>query len=223
MRVLLIAVITIAGIFTAYHYLSKADEKPLPIINPVDVKEEMVDRDLVRKGIGHRIGEFSFTDQRGKAYGLRDVKDKIFVAEYFFTSCGTICPVMTAQMERVQKAFKGNERVKILSFTVDPENDTVARMAEYAKMHGADSEQWHFLTGRKQDLYSAARRYFFILKPAEAENQGDAGSDFIHTNNFVLVDGEQRIRGYYDGTDGKEVDALIRDIGRLLEEEAAGS
>lgn len=217
MRILLVAVITIIGIVTVYFMTKPSGEKSLPVINPVDVPSEMVDRDLVRKGLGHRIGEFTFTDQNNKPFGLKDVKGKVFVAEYFFTNCGTICPKMTAQMERVQKRFRGNEQFAILSFTVDPANDTVARMAEYAAMHGADNSQWHFLTGSEQDLYSVARRYFFILKPAEVRNQGDAGSDFIHTDNFVLVDQQQRIRGYYDGTSEKEVNMLMHDIERLLE------
>jgi len=216
MRVLLIAVIAIAGIITAYIMTKPSEEKPLPVINPIDLNAEMVDRDLVRQGFGHKIGEFSFTDQNNKVFGLKDVKGKVFVAEYFFTNCGTICPRMTAQMERVQQRFRGNKNFEILSFTVDPANDTVARMAEYAKMHKADNSQWHFLTGKQEDLYRVARRSFFVLKRAEAQNQGDVGSDFIHTNNFVLVDQQQRIRGYYDGTSEKEVDQLMHDIEHLL-------
>ena len=217
MRVIIVGIIAIIGIITAYMMTKPSDEKALPIINPIDVNEEMVDRDLVRQGFGHKIGTFSFTDQTNQAYGSKDVKGKVFVAEYFFTNCGTICPKMTAQMERVQQRFNGNNELKILSFTVDPTNDTAARMAEYAKLHKANNKQWHFLTGTQEELYRIARRYFFILKPAEVKNQGDVGSDFIHTNNFVLVDQQQRIRGYYDGTSEKEVDQLMKDIERLLE------
>lgn len=218
MRILIIGVFAIAGIIFTYLMIKPPDEKSLPVINPVDVNPEMVDRDLVRQGFGHKIGEFSFTDQLNKAFGKNDVSGKVFVAEYFFTTCGTICPRMTAQMERVQQRFRGNKNFAILSFTVDPETDNVERMAEYARLHHADNSQWHFLTGSREDLYSAARRYFFILKPAEAKNQGDVGSDFIHTNNFVLVDKQLRIRGYYDGTSEKDVDALMTDIQRLLDE-----
>ena len=218
MRVIILGIIAIVGIIIAYMMTKPSTEKKLPVINPIDLNEEMVDRDLVRQGFGHKIGSFSFTDQRNQTYGLKDVKGKVFVAEYFFTTCGTICPKMTAQMERVQKRFNGNHEFKILSFTVDPKNDSVARMAEYAKLHKANNKQWHFLTGSQAELYRIARRYFFILKPAEAQNQGDVGSDFIHTNNFVLVDQQQRIRGYYDGTSEKEVDELMEDIERLLEE-----
>ncbi|AEA43483.1 SCO family protein [Fluviicola taffensis] len=217
MRVLIVALIFIVGITVAY-FLNQPSEKPLKIYNPVDVESEMVEKDLARKGYGHTIQEFSFTDQTGKSYGSKDLKGKIYVAEYFFTTCGTICPRMNQEMMRVQKAYQRNEQFKILSFTVDPETDSVAQMKIYADGHGADPKQWHFLTGDKKDLYKLARRSFFVLKPAEAANQGDVGSDFIHTNYFVLVDTKKQIRGYYDGTSSKEVDKLIGDIGKLLEE-----
>ena len=193
-------------------------EKPLPIINPVDLSEEMVDPELLRIGYGHTIGDFSFKDQTGQLFTQKQLKGKVFVAEYFFTTCGTICPKMNVQMQRVQEAFNSNYKVQILSFTVNPEVDTVEQMQRYANEHGADAKQWHFLTGEKDKLYDLARKSFFVLKPAEAENQGDVGSDFIHTNNFVLVDQKMRIRGYYDGTSIKEVDKLIHDIEHLLEE-----
>ncbi|MES2556742.1 MAG: SCO family protein [Bacteroidota bacterium] len=218
MRVAIILVIALAGIITAYLITKPSDEKPLPVINPVDLNAEMVDPDLVRQGFGHKIGDFSFTDQTNKAFGLKDLKGKVFVAEYFFSTCATICPKMTAQMERVHNHFKQNNQVAILSFTVDPETDSVARLAEYAQLHHADSKQWHFLTGKKEKLYEVARRSFFVLKPAAVENQGDVGSDFIHTNNFVLVDQQLRIRGYYDGTSEKEVGRLMKDMEQLLAE-----
>ncbi len=121
-------------------------------------------------------------------------------------------------MRRIQDAYPSDNRLKILSFTVDPETDTVAELKRYATVHHADDNQWHFLTGQKADLYKLARRSFFVLKPAEVENQGDVGSDFIHTNNFVLVDQRMRIRGYYDGTSSTEVTKLINDIKRLFDE-----
>src|SRR3989338_91724 len=216
MRVAILLVIAVSGIITAYLITKPSDEKPLPVINPVDLNTEMVDPDLVRQGFGHKIAEFSFTDQTNKTFGLKDVKGKVFVAEYFFSTCATICPKMNAQMQRVHNRFKQNNQAAILSFTVDPETDSVARLAEYAQLHHADSKQWHFLTGKKEELYEVARRSFFVLKPAAVQNQGDVGSDFIHTNNFVLVDQKLRIRGYYDGTSEKEVDRLMKDMERLL-------
>lgn len=218
MRIIIVGVIAITGIIIAYFMTKPADEKPLPYVNPADLNPEMVDDEIERQGFGHTIGEFSFTDQTGKAFGLKDVKGKVFVAEYFFTTCGTICPRMTEQMERVHYTFKNNQQVEILSFTVDPDTDNPEQLASYAKAHNANANQWHFLTGKKEDLYNVARKSFFVLKPAAVRNQGDVGSDFIHTNNFVLVDKELHIRGYYDGTDPKEVDKLMHDIERLLEE-----
>lgn len=217
MRLLLTLLVALVGITIGYFLLKPADKHDdLPVINPIDVSPEMVDSTLLRKGIGHRIGNFEFLNQYGEKTGLKDVQGKVFVAEYFFTTCGTICPVMNAQMQRVQKAFLNNPDLKILSFTVDPETDTVEQMKLYAEGHGAVKGQWHFLTGSEEELYGTARKSFFVLKPAEARNQGDAESDFIHTNNFVLVDQELRIRGYYDGTNTQEVDKLIRDIHTLL-------
>ena len=216
-RLFAIALILVVGVFVAY-YFSQPKEKPLPIINPIDLEEEMVDPELLRIGQGHTVGSFSFLDQNGRKITDRTVKGKVYVVEYFFTTCGTICPRMNKQMQRVQGAYKGDNRIKILSLTVDPDTDSVEQMKRYASQHGADDQQWHFLTGEKADLYALARKSFFVLKPAEAENQGDVGSDFTHTNNFVLVDQRMRIRGYYDGTSTEEVDKLIRDMQRLLDE-----
>lgn len=201
-----------------YYIMNQKPETVLPIINPIDLQEEMVDPELLRVGQGHKVGNFSFQNQDNKTITENDVKGKIYVAEYFFTTCRSICPIMNRQMQRVQKAIKGNTNIKILSFTVDPSVDTVAQMKSYATSHNYVEGQWHFLTGKKQDLYALARKSFFVLKPAEAQNLGDAGSDFIHTNNFVLVDGQGRIRGYYDGTNPKEVTTLIADIKRLEKE-----
>ena len=216
-RILFLVLLFIGCIVTAYFFILAPEDKPLPIINPVDLESEMVDSSISRVGYGHKIGVFSFKDQYGKDFGSKQLEGKVYVAEYFFTTCGTICPIMNAQMTRVQEEFKNNLNLQIVSFTVDPEIDTVEQMKRYAQMHSANGEQWHFLTGKKDDLYRLARTSFFLLKPAEVENQGDAGSDFIHTNNFVLVDKNKQIRGYYDGTSEREVDQLIMDIKKLLD------
>jgi protein SCO1/2 len=217
-RILFLAIFCMVGIGLFYYSYTKPKKEILPIYNPVDIDPEAVDPELLRIGRGHIIGSFQFTNQEGKKITDKDVEGKVYVAEYFFTTCGTICPVMNKQMQRIQKAHSGNKNVKLLSFTVDPETDDVEQMKLYADTHGADKHQWWFLTGKREDLYALARKSFFVLKPAEAQNLGDAGSDFIHTNNFVLVDQKMRIRGYYDGTSVKEVDQLIRHIDLLLEE-----
>lgn len=217
-RILFLALLFVVCVPIGYYLMNQKPADTLPVINPIDVQEEMVDPDLLRVGQGHTIGDFSFQNQNNQTITQQEIEGKVFVAEYFFTTCKSICPIMNSQMQRVQKAYKGNNNVKILSFTVDPETDTVAQMKRYAVKHHAVDGQWHFLTGKQEDLYGLARKSFFVLKPAEAENQGDVGSDFIHTNNFVLVDRQKRIRGYYDGTNAKEVTQLIKDIQLLLDE-----
>ena len=207
-------------VFIGIIYYSNVSDNPkkLPVINPIDVNKEMVDPELLRLGYGHRIAHFRLTDQDGNSFSDKPLENKIYVAEYFFTTCRTICPLMNTQMARVQNAFSKETDVHLLSFTVDPEYDTPSVLKKYAYDHGAISGKWHFLTGSKKDLYTLARKSFFVLKPAEAINQGDVGSDFIHTNNFVLVDKQRRIRGYYDGTSAAAVDQLIVDIRILLNE-----
>lgn len=212
-----VGLFSIVGI-TLFYVYSVPKVKPLPIYNPIDLSPDVVDSSLQRVGVGHTIGTFEFTNQNGKIISDKDVEGKVYVAEYFFTTCGSICPIMNKQMQRVQKAYAKRDDFKILSFTVDPKTDTVAQMKRYAVEHHVDDAQWWFLTGDKEKLYDLARKSFFVLKPAETQNVGDAGSDFIHTNNFVLIDKYKKIRGYYSGTDTKSVDSLIMDIEKLFNE-----
>lgn len=209
-----------SAVFIGIIYFNNLPDKPkeLPVINPIDVNKEMVDPELLRLGYGHRIAHFTLTDQDSNLFSDKSLENKIYVAEYFFTTCRTICPIMNSQMTRIHQAFSKENDVHLLSFTVDPEYDTPSVLKKYANKHDAKNAKWHFLTGSKKELYSLARKSFFVLKPAEAVNQGDVGSDFIHTNNFVLVDKQRRIRGYYDGTSDEEVNQLIEDIGILLKE-----
>lgn len=218
-RLLFIGLLLLVVLPIGYYYLNPSrHDQPLPVINPVDVQEEMVDPEMLRIGKGHRVGTFRFENQNGQWISQKDMLGKVSVVEYFFTTCKSICPIMNTQMQRVQRKFANEPQVGIYSFTVDPETDSVAQMKRYATAHQAKAGQWHFLTGAKSDLYRLARRSFFVLKPAEAQNLGDAGSDFIHTNNFVLVDKQLRIRGYYDGTNPKEVDRLLIHMQQLLDE-----
>jgi protein SCO1/2 len=217
-RILFLVIFFLILVPIGYYYLSDQGKiKPLPVINPIDVQQEMVDPEMLRMGKGHRIGAFRFENQDGIWITNADMKGKVSVVEYFFTTCKSICPIMNTQMQRIQRKFANEQKVRIFSFTVDPDTDTVAQMKRYASAHYAKAGQWHFLTGEKADLYNLARRSFFVLKPAEAQNLGDAGSDFIHTNNFVLVDQQLRIRGYYDGTNPKEVSLLQAHISQLLD------
>ena len=218
-KIIAIGIVLLVFIPVAYYFLQEgAQPKGPKVLNPVDLNPETVDQDLLQVGQGHVIGPFSFQNQDGRTIGLNDVKGKVFVAEYFFTTCQTICPVMNDQMQRVQDAFKTESNFSILSFTVNPEVDSVEQLKRYAIEHKAKAGKWNFLTGPKDKLYEVARKYFFLLKKSEVENQGDVGSDFIHTNNFVLIDKKQRIRGYYDGTNPGEVDKLIQDARLILAE-----
>ena len=217
-RIFFVALLLLICVPIGYYLMSTKKEKPLPIINPVDVNEEMVDPELLRIGFDHHIGTFKFQNQDGEWITDKEMNGNISVVEYFFTTCKSICPIMNRQMQRVNKAFSQEKDIKLFSFTVDPETDSVEQMKRYAQSHDAIAGKWHFLTGEKSALYSLARKSFFVLKPAEAQNLGDAGSDFIHTNNFVLIDKQLRIRGYYDGTSAKEVNQLISDIKRLQNE-----
>jgi len=206
-----VILLAVAGI-TAYALFGVDSKKPLrslPFYGPSEVKGKS-------DTVFHSIKDFSFTDQAGKTITQKDIEGKMCVVDYFFTTCHSICPIMSTQMERVAAAFKGNGEVIILSHTVDPETDTVEVMAAYAQKHNADKEQWHFLTGDKKKLYEIARTSYFL----DAE-EGDGGpDDFIHTQNFVLIDKQKHIRGYYDGTSPQEVDKLITDINVLLKEDA---
>jgi len=217
-RIIFLIVFCVVGVSLFYYHFTHDQQEVLPIYNPVDLNPEVVDPEMLRIGRGHRIGQFSFLNQNRQRITEKNVDQKVYIVEYFFTTCGTICPMMNQQMQRVQQAYKGNKDLKLLSFTVNPEIDDVEQMKRYSVMHHADDEQWWFLTGEKTKLYELARKSFFVLKPAEAQNLGDAGGDFIHTNNFVLIDKKQRIRGYYDGTNPLEVDKLISHIQILLSE-----
>lgn len=162
----------------------------------------------------HTIPSFGFTNQDGKTVTEKDLNGSVYVTDFFFTTCHTICPVMSSQMERVYTKFKGDPEVKFVSHTVDPEIDTVQQLKAYALRHNADSKQWMFLTGEKKALYDIARTGYLL----NAE-EGDGGpDDFIHTQNFALIDKDKRIRGFYDGTDSLEMNQLISDIGLLLKE-----
>ena len=162
----------------------------------------------------HTIPDFSFTDQDGRTVTAKDLEGSVYVTDFFFTTCKSICPVMSTHMEQVYTKFKDNSEVKFLSHTVDPEIDTVEQLKRYAMQHKAEAPQWMFVTGDKKALYDIARTGYLL----NAE-QGDGGpDDFIHTQNFALIDKDKRIRGFYDGTDSSDIHQLTKDIELLLAE-----
>jgi protein SCO1/2 len=162
----------------------------------------------------HSIADFSFTNQYGKTITQKDFEGKIYVCKSFFTTCKSICPIMNTEMTRVYKTFRNRNDFKILSLTVDPETDSVPQLAQHAKNYGVNDDVWWFATGSKKDLYELTRKSFLLTA-----EQGDGGpDDFIHTQNFALIDKEKHIRGFYDGTDSVEVSRLITDIKTLIKE-----
>lgn len=167
---------------------------------------------------GHHIQPFSFINQEGDTTTLEDVKGKILVVEYFFTTCKGICPKMNENMSKVYQAYRGNSDIMILSHTVDPLKDTVEAMKAYSLRFDADPDQWLFLTGDKKELYDIAR-YSYLVTASDDTATVDIQSDFIHTDRFMLVDKDGYIRGSYIGTDEGEVNQLIGDIQKLLEDE----
>jgi protein SCO1 len=161
----------------------------------------------------HVIPSFSFVSHSGDLVTEKVLENNITVVDFFFTRCPSICPVMSSQLARVQDAFAGDEGVKILSFSVDPEYDSVKVLEEYARQYKADDQHWYFITGEKEKIYHLARCGFVL--PVE---DGDGSpEDFIHSEKFILVDKNRRIRGYYDGTDREEVDRLIVEM-KILKE-----
>ncbi len=163
---------------------------------------------------GQVIGDYSFISQAGKTVTPKDFEGKIYVADYFFTTCHSICPVMKVSMKSIYDKFKDNPNVKFLSHTVDPETDSVPQLKLYSDTLNIDNNKWYFVTGKKKELYDAARNYYLL-----AAEPGDGGpDDFIHTQNFALIDKDKRIRGYYDGTKANDIQKLMADINTLLAE-----
>jgi len=183
---------------------------PLPYYGGKEIKNE----NSKEKEESFIVPSFSFINQNNQTLTNEFVKDKIWVADYFFTKCTSICPKLTTHLQKVQETFKQDNGVKIVSFTVDPDRDTPATLQVYASDYHANPSQWQFVTGDKKNLYAFARKGLFIIA-----TDGDGGADdFIHSENLVLIDKDNHIRGYYDGTNDTEVDQLIKDIQRLKKE-----
>jgi len=198
-------------IFLFYSALKPA--KSLPIYNPSDVNPELVDTTVQYISKYHTISDFSFTNQNGKSITQKDYEGKIYVADFFFTTCKSICPKMTTNLVEVQKAFLHNPKVKLLSFSVMPDIDSVSVLKEYAKINGVIDSKWNLVTGDKKAIYAMARKSYLAVKQGKPEEL----YDMVHTENFVLVDSKRRIRGFYDGTKKEEIQRLIEDINWLCE------
>jgi protein SCO1/2 len=203
-----------AALIIAGYFVIRPDDA-LPVFHPKQLDPRLVDPAVREKEGEHRISDFELIDQRGDTITLDAIKDRIIVADFFFTTCPTICPKMTKNLARVQEAFPHDQRLAILSHSVTPEMDSVPVLDAYARLHGADPDQWHLLTGDRAQIYALARKSYFACL-----DEGDGGpQDFVHTENIVLVDPNRRIRGFYDGTSASATDDLIRDISKLMNEQ----
>ena len=178
------------------------------------VSQELVEEEIQYVKKYHRISEFSLTNQNGENITEKNYENKIYIADFFFTTCPTICPIMTDNMAYLQKKLLNDTNILLVSFSVTPNIDNVETLKKYAIKKGVLDTKWNLLTGIKKDIYSLARRSFLVAK-----NDGDGGKyDMIHTENFVLVDSKRRIRGFYDGTDTESMNQLIDDVYILKKE-----
>ncbi|MDK2771779.1 MAG: SCO family protein [Flavobacterium sp.] len=200
-------------VFFGIYYLS-TPKKSLPIFTPRDVNPELVDTTVQHIGYNHIIQDFEFTNQNGKKITQKDYENKIYVADFFFTTCPTICPKMTDNMVWLQDQIKNNPKVMLLSHSVTPDIDTPEVLKKYALEKGVIDSKWNLVTGNKKDIYYIARKSYLVVKTGKPEEL----YDMVHTENFVLVDQKRRIRGFYDGTNLEEVKKLLDDINYLSKE-----
>ncbi|WP_037300868.1 SCO family protein [Runella limosa] len=186
----------------------------LPILGERDTVKKMVDGKEIVDTVYHTIPDFKFVNQEGDTVSAQNFNDKIYVADFFFTTCPTICPVMKKQMKKVYEKFKGENEVAILSHTIDPDHDTPAVLKEYAKDLGVSGTQWMFVTGNREKIYEIGEKQYLVVAGADSTAPGG----YIHSGAFVLVDKQKRVRGMYNGTDEAGTQRLIADIERLRKE-----
>ncbi len=201
----------LSAVIVTLFYKALDPKKMLPIYEPSMVNPELVDSTITYIKKYHTIGDFSLTNQNGENITQDTYKDKIYVADFFFTTCPTICPIMTKNMADVQNRVLNDTTIMLLSHSVTPEIDSVAQLKKYALEKGVVDRKWNLVTGDKKQIYDLARKSYLAVK-----TDGDGGPyDMIHTENFILVDKERRIRGFYDGTKKEAIDQLMNDIALL--------
>ncbi len=204
----------ISTIILSLFYNALLPDAKLPIYQPAMVNFELVDSTIQHQKKFHRIADFSLTNQNGKTISHQDYKGKIYVADFFFTTCPTICIAMTDNLIKVQEEIKNNPNIMLLSHSVTPKIDSVPQLKKYALEKGVIDSKWHLVTGNKKEIYELARKSYLAVK-----DDGDAGPfDMIHTENFILIDPDRRIRGFYDGTDRDEINRLLDEIDMLIQE-----
>lgn len=189
-------------------YNALQPKKTLTIYQPSMVNAELVDSTLQHVKKYHTISDFSLVNQNGNTITQNDYKDKIYIADFFFTTCPTICPIMTKNMVKIQEQIIEDDEVLLLSHSVTPIIDSVAQLKKYALEKGVIDAKWNLVTGDKKQIYELARKSYLAVK-----SDGDGGPyDMIHTENFMLIDKERRIRGFYDGTKSEDVEKLMEDL-----------
>lgn len=201
-------------IIVSLFYYALDPKKTLPIYDPSDVNPELVDSTMQHLSRNHTIADFSFINQNGETVTQKDYEGKIYVADFFFTTCGSICPIMANNMLDVQNAFLDNPKVMILSHSVMPDVDSVSVLKQYAIDKHVNDKKWNLVTGDKKQIYEIARKSYLAVKLGKPNEL----YDMVHTENFVLVDAKRRVRGFYDGTKKEEVQRLIADINWLLQQ-----
>jgi len=213
-RKFFIVLIVFSVVTISLFYSALKPQKTLPIYNPADVNPELVDSTIQYKSKYHTIADFSFVNQNGDTITQKNYEGKIYVADFFFTTCGSICPKMSTNLSEVQKAVLNNPKVMLLSHTVFPEVDSVSVLKAYAVKYGVVDSKWNLVTGDKKEIYTMARKSYLAVKLGRP----DQLYDMVHTENFVLVDQKRRVRGFYDGTNKEEIKRLIEDIDFLSQE-----
>ena len=200
-----ILIFSAAAVYMFYIILKPVEV--LPIYQPAEVNEKLVDSSIIHVAKYHKISDFKLTNQNGKEVTQANFKDKIYVADFFFTTCQDICPVMTKNMYQLQEELKNDNQILLLSHTVIPEVDTVEQLKEYAIENNVDDSKWNLVTGDKKQIYELARKSYLAVEDSNYNEY-----DMIHTENFMLIDKEKQIRGFYDGTDSVEINRLLKDI-----------
>ena len=195
-------------------YMALKPERKLPIFQPAMVNYELVDSSLQHIKKYHKIAPFTMINQNGAIVTEKTYKDKIYVADFFFTTCPGICLIMTDNMSLLQEKIINDSQVMLLSFSVTPKIDSVQRLKKYAVEKGVIDTKWNLVTGNKEDIYKLARKSYLAVK----DNFDGGPYDMIHTENFVLVDPDKRIRGFYNGTKQNEMKTLLSDIKVLKQE-----
>jgi protein SCO1/2 len=188
----------------------------MPFINKPDFTPEWINKKDSRYNNIHFIPSFSFINQNSEIVTEKTVEGKFYVANFFFTKCAGICPLMTANMRLLQNHFKNDNEVLFLSHTVTPDIDSVPELLKYAKSNGIISGKWHIVTGKESEIYKFAKKEYFA---GDTIGFYQKGNEFLHTENFILIDKKRRIRGVYNGTLPLEMERLIEDIGYLKKED----